>query len=182
MVVHSNGPCLQVQKEPREQESRDGPSKASFSPSSLKIPPTPLTLKSSKQTSTRRNYTVTATLTVGGPAASTFPASTSNSPVPSSRSMMDSGESDRAGNAQSDPGAQEFRGDIKVSAALPSRSALEKIADLSVFDVDGNSIPFKSLYWSDSDDSKRVLIIFIRHFFCGVCIVALFRCRLERFY
>jgi len=74
-------------------------------------------------------------------------------------------------DANSDPATQEFHGDIKVSTSLPSKSTLEKTADLPIFDVDGNIIPFKSLYWSDGNESQKVMIIFIRHFFCGVCAV-----------
>ncbi|ERF68970.1 hypothetical protein EPUS_09024 [Endocarpon pusillum Z07020] len=71
--------------------------------------------------------------------------------------------------ANSDPATQEFQGDVKVSTALPSESTLERIADLPVFDVDGKTVSFKSLYWSNGNESKKVMIIFIRHFFCGNC-------------
>ncbi len=74
-------------------------------------------------------------------------------------------------DANSDPATREFQGDIKVSTSLPSKSTLEKTADLLVFDVDGKTVPFKSLYWSDARESTKVMIIFIRHFFCGVCVV-----------
>ena len=177
MGVHNNVPALE--KGPREHLCRDGPLDDSLSSSSLKTPTTPLSPRLSKQTSTRRNYSITATLTVAGPAYSTDSAVTPTSPALSSASVMAPGESDRALHAQPDPATQEFRGDIKVSAALPSKSTLEKIADLSVFDVDGKSLAFKSLYWPDGNASEKVLIIFIRHFFCGVCIGASIRGRLD---
>lgn len=68
-----------------------------------------------------------------------------------------------------DPATQDFHGDIEVSPLLPSSSVLETAADLPVFDLDGKTIPFKSLYWVNGRDSKKVMIIFIRHFFCGNC-------------
>lgn len=71
-----------------------------------------------------------------------------------------------------DATTQEFQGDIKVSTSLPSKSTLDKVADLVVFDVDGKTTPFKSLYWSDTKESEKVMIIFIRHFLCGVRMTA----------
>ena len=61
----------------------------------------------------------------------------------------------------------DFSGDIDVSSKLPSQKDLENVADLPVLDVDGQSHPFKTLY-STQHGPQRVLIIFIRHFFCGV--------------
>lgn len=61
----------------------------------------------------------------------------------------------------------DFSGDIDVSSKLPSQKDLENVADLPVLDVDGQPHPFKTLHTSQ-DGPQRVLIIFIRHFFCGV--------------
>ena len=61
----------------------------------------------------------------------------------------------------------DFSGDIDVSSKLPSQKDLENVADLTVLDVDGQPHAFKTLHPSD-DGPQRVLIIFIRHFFCGV--------------
>lgn len=57
-------------------------------------------------------------------------------------------------------------GNIEVSSKLPSRSDLAKVADLPVLDASGKSHTFKSLY--ANHDRRKTLIIFIRHFFCGV--------------
>ena len=46
----------------------------------------------------------------------------------------------------------------------PTKAELDAVADHCVQDADGNKIPFKQLY----EAKPRVLIIFIRHFFCGV--------------
>lgn len=61
----------------------------------------------------------------------------------------------------------DFKGDIEVSNKLPSKGDLERIADLPVLDDVGEAHTFKSLY-STTSEARRVLIIFIRHFFCGV--------------
>lgn len=61
----------------------------------------------------------------------------------------------------------DFSGDIDVSSKLPSQKDLENVADLPVLDVDGQPHAFKTLH-SSQDGPQRVLIIFIRHFFCGV--------------
>ena len=58
--------------------------------------------------------------------------------------------------------------EAKVSSSRPSRAALDKAADLTVYNTDGIGLPFKSLYWAEPGHRRRVMIIFIRHFFCGV--------------
>lgn len=61
----------------------------------------------------------------------------------------------------------DFTGDIDVSSKPPTLKDLENVADLPVLDVDGQPHPFKTLH-SSQDGPQRVLIIFVRHFFCGV--------------
>ena len=53
-----------------------------------------------------------------------------------------------------------------VSQTYPTVTDLKRAAELPVYDIKGNAHPFRSLY---ADPSQRHLIIFIRHFFCGVC-------------
>ena len=67
-----------------------------------------------------------------------------------------------------DPSAN-FKGDIRVNNNPPTKEHLEKVADLSVLDKDRKKYSFKSLYADNDNGPRRVLIIFIRHFFCGVC-------------
>ena len=67
-----------------------------------------------------------------------------------------------------DPAA-DFKGDIKVDDRPPSKKDLDDVADLPVLDADGKSYTFKTLYADNEKGARRVLIIFIRHFFCGVC-------------
>ena len=67
-------------------------------------------------------------------------------------------------NPQSD-----FKGDVKVNDHPPTKEDLERVAMLPVLDVNKKSHTFKSLWADDENGSRRVLVIFIRHFFCGVC-------------
>lgn len=49
----------------------------------------------------------------------------------------------------------------------PSAKSLHKVEDYKVLDSKGEAHTFKSVY-DGPDSTKRVLVIFIRHFFCGV--------------
>ncbi|KAI9866115.1 MAG: hypothetical protein M1813_001676 [Trichoglossum hirsutum] len=60
------------------------------------------------------------------------------------------------------------QGDAAVSDDIPTQEVLDKAADLPVLDVDGSSRPFRSLY-SQGGVARRVLIVFVRQFFCGNC-------------
>jgi hypothetical protein len=51
---------------------------------------------------------------------------------------------------------------------VPSDDALRAIAELPILDEKGNSRPFKSLYSGSQALGEQQLIIFVRHFFCGV--------------
>ena len=70
----------------------------------------------------------------------------------------------------------DFEGDIKVNNNPPTKPDLEKVADLPVLDVNKKSHTFKSLWADDENGPRRVLVVFIRHFFCGVCSLALVPC------
>ncbi len=58
----------------------------------------------------------------------------------------------------------DFAGEVDTNHDLPTADSLREIDDLVVLDAEGKPHTFKSLYTS----APRVLIIFIRHFFCGV--------------
>lgn len=67
---------------------------------------------------------------------------------------------------QHSPGSSiEF--DINTNNDLPTRETLQKIQDFPILDQDGKAVPFKTLY-TGPNVTRRVLVIFIRHFFCGV--------------
>ncbi|KAI0002761.1 AhpC/TSA antioxidant enzyme-domain-containing protein [Xylariaceae sp. FL0662B] len=62
----------------------------------------------------------------------------------------------------------DFQGEVQTTHDLPTLETLRKIETYIVLDRDGKSRPFKSLY-AGHNVARRVLIIFIRHFFCGNC-------------
>ncbi|KAL8692563.1 MAG: hypothetical protein Q9218_002432 [Villophora microphyllina] len=64
----------------------------------------------------------------------------------------------------------DFNGDLDVNDNPPTRKELDNVADLPVLDAKGKSHTFKSLYTPPTNNERsRILIIFIRHFFCGNC-------------
>ncbi|KAI1140370.1 AhpC/TSA antioxidant enzyme-domain-containing protein [Hypoxylon sp. FL0543] len=63
---------------------------------------------------------------------------------------------------------QDFHGEVQTNNDLPTIETLRKIEMYTVLDSDGKTHTFKSLY-AGHNSPRRVLIIFIRHFFCGNC-------------
>jgi hypothetical protein len=61
----------------------------------------------------------------------------------------------------------DFAGNIDVNDDLPTEQDLKRVGDLLVLDAKGQSRPFKELYQGEGV-APRQLIIFVRHFFCGV--------------
>jgi hypothetical protein len=59
----------------------------------------------------------------------------------------------------------DFSGSVRTDNKLPPHDTILKTADLPVLDREGKSHPFKSLY---ENHKGRTLVIFVRHFFCGV--------------
>lgn len=68
---------------------------------------------------------------------------------------------------------QEFDGDLETNHSLPSRATLRNCQDIPIFDSTGKEHRFGDLWEDDHNSQKRVLIIFIRHFFCGVRVFSL---------
>lgn len=63
---------------------------------------------------------------------------------------------------------EDFEGEIATTNELPSPEKIRQLDDYIVLDKDGKSHTFKTLY-SGTNVARRVLIIFVRHFFCGNC-------------
>lgn len=66
----------------------------------------------------------------------------------------------------SDPAAHTVNDD------LPTKAMLDACDNLIVYDSTGRGIPFGSLYKDPkgkSAQNAKVMIIFVRHFYCGVC-------------
>ncbi|MCJ1432753.1 hypothetical protein MMC27_002110 [Xylographa pallens] len=62
----------------------------------------------------------------------------------------------------------DFDGSLKVSQKLPTAADLSKVAALPLLTVHNESVPFESLYAGERG-GRRVMVIFMRHFFCGNC-------------
>ncbi|KAM0347769.1 hypothetical protein ACHAPU_004785 [Fusarium lateritium] len=63
---------------------------------------------------------------------------------------------------------EDFEGELATNNDIPSAATLKKIEKYIVLDRHGKSHRFKTLY-TGSNVARRVLIIFVRHFFCGNC-------------
>lgn len=63
--------------------------------------------------------------------------------------------------------ADDFVGDVNTNNEIPGQELLKSVEDMRLFDKECKPVSFKSLY-SGPNVARRVLIIFIRHFFCGV--------------
>lgn len=62
----------------------------------------------------------------------------------------------------------DFAGNVETDDEIPSPQVLRALESHVVLDSVGRTHPFKSLY-SGPNVARRILIIFIRHFFCGNC-------------
>lgn len=62
----------------------------------------------------------------------------------------------------------DFSGEVQSNNDLPSAATLRKLENYTVLDRHGKSHTFRSLY-AGRNVARRVLIIFVRHFFCGNC-------------
>ncbi|KAF4867837.1 Thioredoxin-like protein AAED1 [Colletotrichum siamense] len=58
--------------------------------------------------------------------------------------------------------------DLPVTDDLPSTQMLAEAADIEVLDHKGQPHLFRSVY-DGEEVSSRVVVVFIRHFFCGAC-------------
>lgn len=57
---------------------------------------------------------------------------------------------------------------IELSGEPPSQAQLDAASNVDVFDSDGNSRPFHTLFRGLEHQGQRQLLIFVRHFYCGV--------------
>ncbi|KAK8120729.1 hypothetical protein PG999_004849 [Apiospora kogelbergensis] len=62
----------------------------------------------------------------------------------------------------------DFQGEVQTNNDLPTQATLKKLENHTVLDASRKSHTFKSLY-SGPNVARRVLLIFVRHFFCGNC-------------
>ncbi|EQL02973.1 fmHP [Ophiocordyceps sinensis CO18] len=62
----------------------------------------------------------------------------------------------------------DFEGELPTTNELPSPETINKIDDYIVLDAHGRTHTFQSLY-GGRNAARRVLFVFVRHFFCGNC-------------
>ncbi|KUI58507.1 Thioredoxin-like protein AAED1 [Cytospora mali] len=62
----------------------------------------------------------------------------------------------------------DFQGEVLTNDELPSPETIRRIENYIVLDRHGKTHTFKSLY-TGRNVARRVLVIFVRHFFCGNC-------------
>lgn len=93
---------------------------------------------------------------------------TSNSPhEQADKAAKQAGATIQTHNDYCEMNPLDFHGSVDSNNQMPSAETLRKIENYVVLDRDGKSHPFKSLY-TGKHVARRVLIIFVRHFFCGV--------------
>lgn len=100
------------------------------------------------------------------------PSTLSLSPSASSAAAGGAANSNDSFSACSVP-PPDFQGEVETNNELPSLETLRKIEPYTVLDADGKSHTFKSLY-AGHNVARRVMVIFVRHFFCGVSFLATF--------
>ena len=67
-------------------------------------------------------------------------------------------------------GPLHFPKDVDVNDGIPSEDLVAKIAKFPVYNAEGREVPFRSVYEGLDGEKKnhKVLVVFIRHFYCGV--------------
>lgn len=61
-----------------------------------------------------------------------------------------------------------FREDLDISDECPDRGTLAAAGEVSIYDQMGNKRAFRTLFTGLDAIGDRQLVIFVRHFYCGV--------------
>ena len=69
---------------------------------------------------------------------------------------------------------------LEVSDVLPSQKELDKAGNVLIYDANGVARPFKSLYQGVEHEGSRQMVIFVRHFYCGVSLESDFQLVVSR--
>lgn len=72
-----------------------------------------------------------------------------------------------SGDNDEDVNPPDFQGAVLSNDDLPPHDTIRRIGEYAVLDRYGKTHTFKSLY-TGRNVARRVLIIFVRHFYCGV--------------
>lgn len=108
---------------------------------------------------------------MGGTTATAATTTTTTTPKPKLQTATDGAAHDtaiRSTKSNNDVNPLDFSGAVDSNHDLPTPQTLKRIENYMVLDRDGKSHPFKSLY-SGKHVARRVMLIFVRHFFCGQC-------------
>ncbi|PNY29939.1 Thioredoxin-like protein AAED1 [Tolypocladium capitatum] len=104
------------------------------------------------------------------PASTSSPTNTTSEPKEAQQQEGDAEEQAASTKAidvdKTQP--EDFDGELTTSNELPSPETLSKIENHTVLDRNGKAHTFQSLY-SGRNVARRVLVLFVRHFFCGNC-------------
>lgn len=63
---------------------------------------------------------------------------------------------------------EKIQHEIDISDARPDDNLLAQAGKIPIFDSDGKGRPFSSIYSGDTALGEQQMVIFVRHFFCGV--------------
>jgi hypothetical protein len=66
--------------------------------------------------------------------------------------------------------------ELESPSKLCTEKEFEEAGNIPIFDAEGNSRPFKSLYTGNQAIGEQQMIIFVRHFFCGVSFFSSLKC------
>jgi hypothetical protein len=88
--------------------------------------------------------------------------------VPSYRSSVEAQSLDHSCEIDLETYFEQFRDEFDITDNCPDATMLEEAGEIPIYDSEGNSRPFKSLYSGDEAIGEQQLVIFVRHFFCGV--------------
>jgi hypothetical protein len=103
---------------------------------------------------------------------SSRPSDVSSAPTSSQRSFASFDfqfrSLDHSSEFASDEALARYPGEIDITDNLPNKATLDEAGDILIYDSEGNSRSFKSLYSGDSAIGDQQLVVFVRHFYCGV--------------
>lgn len=90
------------------------------------------------------------------------------STVAGTASSCDDG-SCQMGDPESDHMFEQLQDQTQLSDNLPDAKAMELAGDIPIFDSEGNSRSFKSIYSGELAIGEQQMVLFVRHFYCGAC-------------
>ncbi|OAA63210.1 fmHP [Cordyceps fumosorosea ARSEF 2679] len=100
------------------------------------------------------------------PPAATLSQDTATAPPPQAGKTLPKVTPPTSIDIDSKP--SDFDGQLATNDEIPSDATLAKVADYVLLDKYGKTHTFQSLY-NSPNGPRRVLVVFVRHFFCGNC-------------